>query len=204
MVVSGSVRWMISAIFAMTGCWHLAATLRAGGVGGTRNAHDCLRALVHLVMAGAMVGMFWVWAGNSQAVLQAVVFASAAVWFALAADRSFDGWYDVVMMAAMVWMAAAMVSLMHPTATLTAASSTESMPPMSMAAATSTTHPATWIGVSALAFCGFFLVTASRYLVRTRRHLQAGRAAVVVNALVHDGLVVLTAIGMCTSCLLMA
>jgi hypothetical protein len=152
---STALSLVFTVVFVVTGAYSLVrlALLTAGaGPGGDRLAE-----LSHLLMSLAMVGMATGWTGgptSAGGVLQLVLFGLLTVWFlgrlALPAPghaRVGDA-YHLVMLAAMVWMVAAMPQLMGTTGSTTAAGggahahhhhgggSAEALTPHAVAAAT--------------------------------------------------------------------
>ena len=120
MIAAAGLRWILTLLFvvpALSAMWRTGASRSAGGGPDTvgRIAH-----LLHAVMALAMAAMVWPWGMNLPAGPQAALFTLGAMWFAgvaLARPASVSraqalrgALPHVVMMGAMAWMAAAMVS----------------------------------------------------------------------------------------------
>ena len=128
MFASTALSLVFTVVFVATGAYslvRLALLTAEAGPGGDRLAE-----LSHLLMSLAMVGMATGWTGgptSAGGVLQLVLFGLLTVWFlgrlALPAPghaRVGDA-YHLVMVAAMVWMVAAMPQLMGTTGSATAA-----------------------------------------------------------------------------------
>ncbi|AGP53294.1 DUF5134 domain-containing protein [Streptomyces rapamycinicus] len=120
MIAATGLRWVLTVLFAvpaLSALWRAATPGRAdGGPGASgRVAH-----LLHAVMALAMVAMVWPWGMDVPARPQIILFTLAAGWYAgvalarpapLSRARALsDALPHTVMMGAMAWMAAAMVS----------------------------------------------------------------------------------------------
>ncbi|MBI0294703.1 DUF5134 domain-containing protein [Streptomyces sp. PRKS01-29] len=120
MIAATGLRWVLTVLFlvpALSAVWRAVTPGRAGGGPGAsgRVAH-----LLHAVMALAMVAMVWPWGMDLPARPQIVLFTLGGVWFAgtalarpapVSRTHALSGALPhVVMMGAMAWMAAAMVS----------------------------------------------------------------------------------------------
>ncbi|MEU0841538.1 DUF5134 domain-containing protein [Streptomyces sp. NPDC005962] len=120
MIAATGLRWVLTLLFvvpALAAVWRTGAPGRAGGGPGAveRVAH-----LLHAVMALTMAAMVWPWGMNLPAGPQVALFTLGALWFAgvalarpVSASRTQalrGALPHVVMMGAMAWMAAAMVS----------------------------------------------------------------------------------------------
>ncbi|MCR6487881.1 DUF5134 domain-containing protein [Amycolatopsis sp. OK19-0408] len=107
MITAEGLRWILTAMFALTGAFCAYRCLRQGTA--AERAGDVL----HVVMCVAMVAMAWPATMSIARWPQTVFFVLAAVWFAVvagtgAAHADHGGRrvavYHVVMMAAMAWM----------------------------------------------------------------------------------------------------
>ncbi|MBD3003616.1 DUF5134 domain-containing protein [Streptomyces sp. 5-10] len=120
MIAATGLRWVLTVLFlvpALSAVRRAVAPERAGGGPGAagRVAH-----LLHAMMAFAMVAMVWPWGMDLPARPQIILFTLGGAWFAgvalarpapLSAAHALSGALPhVVMMGAMAWMAAAMVS----------------------------------------------------------------------------------------------
>lgn len=120
MIAATGLRWVLTLLFvvpALSAMWRTGAPGRAGG---GPDAVERVAHLLHAVMALAMAAMVWPWGMDLPAGPQIALFTLGAVWFvgvALARPASASRTQalrgalpHVVMMGAMAWMAAAMVS----------------------------------------------------------------------------------------------
>jgi hypothetical protein len=108
---------VLSVVFAVTGLYSLVrlSTLASGANPGV----DRVAELSHLLMSIAMIGMTWGWTGGpgtGSGVLQLGVFGLLGLWFLARVLRPDGHWlgtaYHLVVQVAMVWMVAAMPTLM--------------------------------------------------------------------------------------------
>lgn len=120
MIAATGLRWVLTLLFvvpALSAMWRTGAP---GGAGGGPGAVERVAHLLHAVMALAMAAMVWPWGMTLPAGPQIALFTLGAAWFAgvalarpAPASRTHalrGALPHVVMMGAMAWMAAAMVS----------------------------------------------------------------------------------------------
>ncbi|MFI5593218.1 DUF5134 domain-containing protein [Amycolatopsis sp. NPDC051758] len=107
MITADGLRWIVTAVFVLTGAFCAYRCLRQG------TAAERTGDVLHVVMCGAMVAMAWPATMSVARWPQTVFFAVAAVWFVgvavTGASHADHGGrrvavYHVVMMAAMAWM----------------------------------------------------------------------------------------------------
>ena len=111
MIDSVLTSWLFTAIFTAAGAWLL---LRRPS-----SVADWIGRGAHVLMSAAMIAMTWPWGMSVPALPQEIVFGLAALWFlagavvpALRHCTPAAQVHHALMMAAMVWMLAAMPLLM--------------------------------------------------------------------------------------------
>lgn len=158
MIGSETSRWVLSALFTVTGAWYLATVI--GSLRHQRGQRQgAVGAGLHVLMCAVMFSMFWSWGAALPTIAQVVVFTAGTAWFAgqalfagpvtgvepgveavprpqAAVSGLGEGravvWYHAAMMGAMVWMAVAMSVMAAPG--VVSASGPDFMPGMDMGA----------------------------------------------------------------------
>ena len=122
MIESALLRWILTALFALTAIWFMRRAVRAGA-----GAPERISAMAHVLMSALMVPMAWPWGMTIPAFPQIVLLSLAGLWFlGLAVKKSWPRveaepggrWaslHHAAMMVAMVWMLATMPELMAAT-----------------------------------------------------------------------------------------
>ncbi|MFB9691231.1 DUF5134 domain-containing protein [Amycolatopsis plumensis] len=113
MIEPTGLRWILTAVFAAAGAFCLYRCVRQGPL------MSRIADVLHAAMCAAMIAMAWPATMSVARVPQLVLFACAAMWFAVVTVRGaavhcsrWQSGYHAVMMAAMAWMVFAMPSAM--------------------------------------------------------------------------------------------
>ncbi|NUS43878.1 MAG: DUF5134 domain-containing protein [Mycobacteriaceae bacterium] len=186
MITEIVLRWVVTAMFAVSAA-HCVAALRQPG--GLDRVGHCL----HLLMCLAMIAMAWPFSMSWPTIPPMVLFVVAAAWFAVAAvtrgGRRPTHAYHAVMMAAMAFMYAAMTEDLIPGSGSVMAGMDAGggmagmdMPGMDMGGTQMSSAPAAaagvdWTRVGATAWVAVFAAAAVLWLYRYFAHRAAAPGA---------------------------
>jgi hypothetical protein len=177
MITAEGLRWIVTALFFLTGAFCAYRCLRPG------SARDRAGDVLHVVMCAAMVAMAWPATMSVARWPQTVFFALAALWFLVTALRgAHDGHggrrvalYHVVMMAAMAWMVFVMPRAMGAVAGPGGTTDMPGMPGMSMSASAAGSSVPLDVTAVALVLVVVFVVAGLAFLSRAIDDARASR-----------------------------
>ncbi|WP_033289511.1 DUF5134 domain-containing protein [Amycolatopsis jejuensis] len=157
MIADPGLRWILTALFAAAGVFCLERCVRQVGITG--RVSDVL----HTLMCAGMITMAWPATMSFARMPQVVLFAAAAVWFAVTAKHG--RMYHALMMAGMAWMAFVM-----PWAGMTM--STTAGGHAGHAGMTMTGHSPSHVVVVAVGLTVVFLAAGIAWLARAIDHAR--------------------------------
>jgi Domain of unknown function (DUF5134) len=111
MIGLGSLRWLLTVVFAAAAAFHLVRCVRPSSW-PARVAEHRFSEVLHLVMGASMIVMMWPWGAVVPATVWVAVFTMSAGWFIAgavgSAGRRLVPSFFASAMGAMVWMGASM------------------------------------------------------------------------------------------------